>query len=231
MIKLPNLPPELKAIVERDYTNNLYTSGTSVSLNEALVISAIVYGFKLSLTLEIGLASAGSCAAILAAKNYFGCLDLHVAIDPYQKTHSDGKGLEMLESMGYIDQVRWIENSSESYLPKAIESEKKFDFILIDGGHGLGQSMIDAYFADRILRVGGFLAIDDIYIKSTCNSIKFLTDECGYDVIDCRTNLLNVPRLIKHSFRLGFGYAKMMVSKCNDALVILQKQKDYYGGY
>ncbi|MEH1789728.1 MAG: class I SAM-dependent methyltransferase [Nostoc sp.] len=231
MIKLPNLPSKLKAIIESDYANNPYTSGTSVSLPEALVIASVIDAFKLSQTLEIGLASAGSSAAILAAKSYGGCINSHIAIDPYQKTHSEGKGLKVLEKLGYIDRLEWVENLSESYLPEAIKSKKKFDFILIDGGHGLGQSMIDAYLADRALRVGGFIAIDDIYMKSTCNSIKFLTSECGYDVVDCRTTVLNFPRLLKHSFRLGFSYAKMMVSRCSDSLVVLQKVKDYYGGY
>ena len=231
MIKLPNPPSELIAIVESDYNSNPYTTGTSVSLSEALVIASLVNGFKLSQTLEIGLASGGSCAAILASKNYCGCVGSHIAVDPYQKSHSESKGLKVLDQLGYTDKIEWVERTSEFYLPKAIESEKKFDFILIDGGHGLGQATVDAYFADRLLRIGGFIAIDDIYIKSTYNSVNFLVEECGYEVVDCNTALPNFPRIIKHGFRLDFNYAKMMVSRCVDALVVLQKVKDYYGGY
>lgn len=231
MIKLPTPPSELIAIVESDYTRNPYTSGTSVSLSEALVIASLVNGFKLSQTLEIGLASGGSCAAILAAKNYCGCIGSHIAVDPYQKSHSESKGLKVLDQLGYTDKFEWVERTSEFYLPKAIETEKKFDFILIDGGHGLGQATVDAYFADRLLRIGGFIAIDDIYIKSTYNSVNFLVEECGYEVVACNTALPNFPRIIKHGFRLDFKYAKMMVSRCVDALVVLQKVKGYYGGY
>jgi len=231
MIKLLNPPSELITIVKNNYDSNPYTSGTSVSLAESLVIASLVNEFKLSQTLEIGLASGGSCSAILAAKEYCGCIGSHIAIDPYQKSHSDSKGLKVLENLGYNDKVEWIECSSEIYLPKAVESKQKFDFILIDGGHGLGQAMIDAYFADRILKIGGYIAIDDIYMKSTRNSINFLVKECGYNVVDCNTAIPNFLRIIKHGFYLDFNYARTMVSKCVDALVILQKVQDYYGGY
>ncbi|BCL35197.1 class I SAM-dependent methyltransferase [Nostoc sp. MS1] len=230
-LEFPRLPLELQQTIERDYANNPYTSGTSVSLSESLVMASLVNHFQLASTLEIGLASGGSAAAIIAAKSYFKCNDLHIAIDPYQKTHSGSTGLRVIEQLGYIDHLEWVEDLSEFYLPKVILSEKKFDFILIDGGHGLGQSMIDAYFSDRLLRIGGFIAIDDIYMISTCNSIKFLINECGYQVINSRLGLPNIPRLIKHSLRLGFNYSSTMSSKCSDALVILQKVKEYYGGY
>jgi len=231
ILTLSPLPNDLKEIIEQDYNNNPYTSGTSLSLQEVLTIASLISEFKPQRTLEIGLAHGGSAAAIIASKKYFDIKDIHCAIDPYQKTHSDSRGLDVIEKLGLSNLLDWVEDWSEKYLPKVVETGIYFDFILIDGGHGLGQAMVDAYFADRLLQVGGFIAIDDIYMKTTAESIKYLVKECKYEIVNCQPNLRNLIRFPKISARLGISYATDLLSKSVDALVVMRKTQEYYGGY
>jgi predicted O-methyltransferase YrrM len=230
-LTLPTPPKNLQDAVEQCYKSNPYTSGTSLSLQEVLVIASAIAEFKPERTLEIGLAHAGSTTAILTAKKHFALDGIHYAVDPYQKTHSASRGLEVLEKLGFNESFQWIEDWSENYLPQAIEAGELFDFILVDGGHGLGQAMVDAYFADRLLRIGGLMAIDDIYMETTCQSIKYLVNECKYEILNCQPSLYNVLRFPKISRRLGASYAKDLLSKSVDGLVLLRKTQDYHGGY
>lgn len=222
---LPPLDMALEARIASDYSRNLYTQDTSVSLLEANAIARCVAGFKLEHTLEIGLAHAGSSAAIIAAKRHAGFTTKHVALDPYQRTHSDSRGLSVLQELGYANDLEHLEEFSERYLPA---STAVFDFILIDGGHGLGQAMVDAFFSDRLLRVGGFIAVDDIYMKTTAQSLRYLIGECGYRVV--KSAAYRPLHSIRHGLRLGHDYVRM-VGHSVDGLAILQKTRDYRGGY
>lgn len=222
---LPDLDAALAERIASDYGRNPHTQDTSVSLAEANAIARCVAGFKLERTLEIGLAHAGSSAAIIAAKRHAGFQTKHVALDPYQRSHSESRGLEVLQALGYADDLDYREEFSERYLPASTEV---FDFILVDGGHGLGQAMVDAFFSDRLLRIGGFMAVDDIYLKTTAQSLRYLIDECGYRVINGAP--IKPLRALRHGARLGYDYARM-VAPSVDGLAILQKTRDYRGGY
>jgi predicted O-methyltransferase YrrM len=230
---LPPLPDPLRQTLERDRDLNQHLSSTSISLPEAVVVASAVYGFGLARTMEIGFAHAGSAAAVIAAKLSRGLPRRHIAIDPYQRTHSESRGLDVLRALGYSEHLVWVEDWSERYLPRALASGEKFDFILIDGGHGLGQAMIDAFFSDQILTIGGFIAVDDIYIKSTANSIEYLVKECGCEVVDCRRGALpNPARVAVRAWRgLPRWYAWNMSASCADALALLRKTREYRGGY
>jgi hypothetical protein len=231
MPALPALPPDLRATIERNFAANPYTAGTSVSLSEACAIASAVAGLGLRQTIEIGFAAGGSASAVVAAKVYCGFTEKHVVLDPYQLSHSHGTGLEVIEMLGYRDALSWIADWSEVRLPHLIAAGERFDFVMIDGGHGRGQAMVDAYLGDRVLRTHGIMAIHDIYLESTAQSIRFLTEECGYRVVHCQPGTPNPARLAKHTMRLGRAYAFSMLRRCREGLALLQKTREYRGGY
>ena len=45
-------------------------------------------------------------------------------------------------------------------MPKFLNM-KPFDFIFIDGWHTFDYTLVDMFYADRLLRIGGYLLIDD----------------------------------------------------------------------
>ena len=48
----------------------------------------------------------------------------------------------------------------DSSIPKFL-TKKPFDFIFIDGWHTFDYTLVDMFYADRLLRIGGYLLIDD----------------------------------------------------------------------
>lgn len=105
------------------------------------------------------------------------------------------------------------------------------DLVLIDGGHTSGQAMVDAYFADRSLKAGGIVVIDDIFMKTTAKSVNYLVEECGYSVINTRTSNLSLLRVLRRSARLGIKYAFTHTFFGTDAIAVMQKKRDFRGGY
>ena len=90
----------------------------------------------------------------------------HTIIDPFQNTQWDGVGVSNLARAG-VDFFRLIEKRSEFALPEvlAADGEGKFDFVFVDGWHTFDHTLLDCFYATRLLRVGGYLAIDDLLIR------------------------------------------------------------------
>jgi len=68
-----------------------------------------------------------------------------------------------------------MEIKSEFALPQLLEKyEAQFDFIFIDGWHTFDHTLLDCFYATRLLRVGGVLAIDDVSFPSVKRVVDFL---------------------------------------------------------
>jgi predicted O-methyltransferase YrrM len=133
-------------------------------------------------TLEVGcaygLSSLHICAAIRDRKGAS-----HTIIDPFQKSQWDAAGIKNLEKAG-VDFFNLIENKSEIALPQLLEkNEAQFDFIFIDGWHTFDHTLLDCFYATRLLRVDGVLAIDDVSWKSVRRSVNFLKNYPCYEEI------------------------------------------------
>ena len=230
MSELLSVPPELERIIRDNYRKNRLSQTGAVSLEESIVIASAVYRYKPQLTLEIGFASGVSAAAVLAAKAFANISEAHIVVDPYQNSHSNSVGLKYVDELGYSERLILVNELSENYLPRIV-ADKKFDFILIDGGHSSGQAMVDAYFADRCLHLGGIVMIDDIYMRSTANSIRYLVDECGYEIIRSNNKRPSFIRIARRSARLGIRFALAHTFRSTNALAILRKSREFFGGY
>ncbi len=99
----------------------------------------------------------------------------HTIIDPFQNTQWDGVGVGNLTRAG-VDFFRLIEKRSEFALPEvlAADGEGKFDFVFIDGWHTFDHTLLDGFYATRLLRVGGYLVIDDIVIAPVRRATDYL---------------------------------------------------------
>ncbi|MGQ0701845.1 MAG: class I SAM-dependent methyltransferase [Gemmatimonadales bacterium] len=79
-----------------------------------------------------------------------------------------------MEEAGY-DFVKLIEVKSEFALPRLVqEREGRFDFVFIDGWPTFDHAMLDAFCATRLLRVGGYLVLDDVSFPSIRRVADFL---------------------------------------------------------
>ncbi|MFQ5963460.1 MAG: class I SAM-dependent methyltransferase [Candidatus Scalinduaceae bacterium] len=131
-------------------------------------------------TLEVGCGYGLSSLFIcLATRERAGAS--HTIIDPFQKTLFDGAGIRNLEEAG-IDYFHLIEVKSEFALPRLLEEkEGEFDFIFIDGFHTFDHTLLDCFYGTRLLRVGGYLAIDDVSFPSIKRVVDFLKNYPCYE--------------------------------------------------
>lgn len=131
-------------------------------------------------TLEVGcaygLSSLYICSAVQKRSGAF-----HTIIDPFQTIDWDGVGIRNLEEAGFC-LFTLIEVKSEFALPRLLEQrEGKFDFIFIDGWHTFDHTLLDCFYATKLLRVGGYLAIDDVTFPSVRRVVDFLRNYPCYE--------------------------------------------------
>lgn len=131
-------------------------------------------------TLEVGCAYGLSTLHICSAiRDRVGAS--HTIIDPFQNTQWDGVGIVNLEAAG-IDFFNLLEIKSEFALPKLLEQNGgQLDFIFIDGWHTFDHTLLDCFYATRLLRVGGVLAIDDVSWPSVRSVVEFMKSYPCYE--------------------------------------------------
>jgi predicted O-methyltransferase YrrM len=137
-------------------------------------------------TLEVGFALGVSTLCILAALLDLGVTGTpHVIMDPFQDGERFGNaGLRTLRDAGVASMVEFNAEASETFLPKLVASKRQFDFILIDGDHSFDHTLVDIFFAHRLLRPGGTMVIDDIDMPPVYLANRYLLDYYHYDLID-----------------------------------------------
>ena len=100
----------------------------------------------------------------------------HTIIDPDQTTAWCGAAINGLLEAG-LDFFELVESPSEYALPRMAEaSPANFDLVFIDGWHTFDHTLVDCFYALRLLRVGGVLAIDDANLRSVRRVIAFLAN-------------------------------------------------------
>ncbi len=131
-------------------------------------------------TLEVGCAFGLSSLFICSAlQGRIGAS--HTIIDPFQNSQWDGVGILNLEEAGYRC-FTLIEKKSELALPQLLEhQEGRFDFIFLDGWHTFDHTLLDCFYATRLLRVGGYLAMDDVCFPSVRRVVDFLSNYPCYE--------------------------------------------------
>ncbi len=71
--------------------------------------------------------------------------------------------------------LNFIIDISERVLPRL--KDRDFDLVLIDGRHGFPQPFLDWYYAAELLKLGGYVIIDDLHIWPCEMLMNFLLSE------------------------------------------------------
>jgi predicted O-methyltransferase YrrM len=229
------LPIAVKSQIQRLFKRRFFVdrSGTQHSIDntspqfeEAIFLAKLVVDLRPSATLEIGLALGVSSVAISSAKRQVGIDTPHIALDPFQDTLCGGVGLQILAESGFISSVAWVKEFSETYLPSALQSGQKFDFVFVDGAHDIGQVVLEAYWIKRLLNPGGIVAFHDGLLPSTSAAARYLIGECGYRIIDAaQGNLERVVKILtslRHLPSIGCWHWLNLVPRMCKSLIVLQ---------
>lgn len=154
-----------------------------IDFNEYIFIQRIVQSEKPINTIEIGCAygisSLAICSAISENSN-----SLHTIIDPYQSTKWKNIGISNLQR-SKITSYKLIKSPSEIELPKLLENGQSFEFGLIDGLHTFDQAMVDFYYLDKLITVGGIIVLDDISWPSINKLLRYVINNYdNYKIVD-----------------------------------------------
>jgi predicted O-methyltransferase YrrM len=181
----------LSEILETGATKTADGTGTievrkSISQSEGQFLQRLVRQLDPTVSLEVGLAYGISALFICDALNVRNGTQ-HVVIDPHQHGGPWGSwdeiGIANLRRAGYADIVRLIEAPSYRALAELENSGQRIDFAFIDGWHTFDFCLVDLFFIDRMLNVGGAVAFDDADLPAIRKVCRFVKSNLAYTVL------------------------------------------------
>lgn len=168
-----------------DQSGNIHYIKDHISIEEGLFVQEIIREIKPDISLEIGLATGVSAMFICETLKELGN-SRHIVIDPGQnnKTEYDdwqGIGLYNLAQCKYDDIVTLLDEPSEISLPKLLKQNLKVNFAFIDGWHTFDHALLDFFYINRMLAVGGVVVFDDAHFPSINKAINYISNYPAYE--------------------------------------------------
>jgi predicted O-methyltransferase YrrM len=160
-----------------DYKENkLVRINSAINKVESSFLRKIIKDNKFYLCLEIGMAFGASSLSILLELSQIENKDkLLISIDPFQKTQWNNMGLNLISETGFSDFHLLIEEKSYIALPKLLETyTNKFHFIFIDGWHTFDYTLVDFFYSDKLLNIGGIIIIDDAKHSGVNKCVQYI---------------------------------------------------------
>jgi predicted O-methyltransferase YrrM len=169
----PQRNVEVHPLIEDIYRNaDDQLRRSAISIAEGQFISNIICNRNVERTLEIGCANGLSslfiCNALSGKSNAH-----HVIIDPFQSGHWQGRGVANLKAGGF-DFFELIEKTSDEALPLLMARGDRFDFVFIDGRHTFDNVLLDFFYAEKLLNVGGVVIFDDANLGAVKQVIRYI---------------------------------------------------------
>lgn len=201
----------------RDALGNEYELSSEADRTEGeYLLNLISSDSSIVKSIEIGCAYGLSSLFICEGlKNRSGAS--HTIIDPKQRDIWHDVGIAQLERCGF-DFFNLMRIPSELALPQLLLTQsEKFDFAFIDGWHTFDQTMLDLYYASRLVRVGGYIVTDDCNWPSVSAAIAYYSNypmfTIGEKSSQLRENRTSVRRSIGRavSSKIPPGIAQWML--------------------
>jgi predicted O-methyltransferase YrrM len=167
---------------------------------EGKFLAEIIRQIRPKASLEIGLAHGISAMFICEALQESSCPQ-HIVIDPghLEKTPYDdwqGLGLYNLKQCGFGEMVEFHNGASELVLPQLVAQGRRVDFAFIDGWHTFDQIIVDFYYINRMLNVGGVVIFDDANWPSIRKALRYLSQYPAYRVMGAASDGARGPGLL-----------------------------------
>lgn len=168
------------------YIESIYMRGTvsngeevfplesSVSPAEGALIERVIAETRPKVYVEVGLAYGISALYAAKALSNTGVTYTHHVIDPAQHTDWHGVGMYNLMANGFSDNTILHEMGSEQALPLLEQQGIEIDAAFIDGWHTFDHALVDFFYINRMLRVGGVVMFDDANWCSVNKLLRYI---------------------------------------------------------
>ena len=154
---------------------------SAISIPEGQFLRSLIQKHDIQNTIEIGCANGISSLFICDALRTKSSPH-HVMIDPYQTTQHAGKGIANLKRAN-ISFAELIEKPSEIALPQLLDQGRRFEFGFIDGYHTFDHALLDFFYLNRLVTVGGLIALDDNNIPSVNKAARYIAKYSCYRLV------------------------------------------------
>jgi predicted O-methyltransferase YrrM len=159
--------------------------GTKISLDYEITVSEgeklqeLIIDKRPIVSLEVGLGYGISALFICEAMSKIGG-KRHILIDP--DPWHQGAGLHNLRKSGFGSLVDFRQHESQVALPQILAEGTRIDFAFIDGWHTFDHVLVDFFYIDKMLRVGGVVAFDDAHQSAVHQVCRFVATNRAYRV-------------------------------------------------
>lgn len=178
----------LKTGVMETPEGNLIEINSQISLEEGLFLQQVVEEINPQVSLEIGVAFGISSMFICEVLERLGA-SKHIAIDlgPIKKAETDeldrfGLGLLNIKRCGYGHLVESYAMPSEIALPDLLRRGQRLQFAFIDGWHSFDHALVDFFYVNKMLDVGGVIAFHDAGHPNIRKLLKYISTYPSYRV-------------------------------------------------
>jgi predicted O-methyltransferase YrrM len=155
----------------------------SISEDEGRFLKKAIIENGYKETIEIGCALGISSLYICDGLSETGCDCWHTIIDPNQKTTWKSIGIQNLKNAGH-DRFTLIEAPSEIALPELLGKKKEFDLAFVDGWHTFDHVLLDFFYLNRLIRVGGMIVFDDASWPPISRALRYVAKYPNYELIE-----------------------------------------------
>lgn len=165
----------------RDDAGPRKLNAVGLAEEEALYLEALAVKCGAKRTVETGLGLGLSTLALVRAGLKNGASGVfHSALDPMQPGPDfRNVGLYTLRDSGAAAHVRHISKDSAIGLAALLDRGESFDLAFIDGSHLFDWVMIDLCLCARLVRPGGWIILDDIYLPAVQSAMDFAAGNWG----------------------------------------------------
>jgi len=149
---------------------------------------------------EIGMAFGVSTVCIADALRSVSGEDAHlIAFDPTQRLADswNSAGLWQLERAGLAGVVELRDETSQRGLPKLVDSGYRCQIGFIDGWHTFDHTLIDFFYIDQMLDVGGHVVFDDTLYPSIHSVVRFVLANRRYELAEVENLKFDTPALLR----------------------------------
>jgi hypothetical protein len=190
---------------------------------EGELIVQVFESIKPDASLEIGFAYGISTMFACAApdRNQKPCR--HIVVDPLQSSQYEGIGLANINRAGYGRFVEFLAAPSEIALPQLLNAKTRIQIGLIDGFHTFDHALVDFFYINKMLDVGGVVILDDVNMPSIARLVTHITTYPCYRVFSSTAMPRSPNFLVSIRRRFNRRGLSAMHSRDNPSCIAFQK--------
>lgn len=162
---------------------------SNVEADDCHVLQHLLRSGAYSRIIEVGCAYGISALALLSAAEAVPGGVYHL-IDPYQAEYWGNIGLENIRRAGFADRVTFHDLPSEIALPRLLDAGETIDFAFIDGNHTFDHVLVDFFFVNKMLQVGGMVVFDDAQMASQARLMAHIATYPAYERLTVPQSLM-----------------------------------------